>query len=207
MAGVETQPVVDETPPPQLPTPIVNTMQMVPIRQIKPYQRNPRKNDETVDKLVELIPRVGFNVPLVLDRNNVIVKGHSRWRAAIRLRMDQLPCVYSDADEETIRLDRLADNRVQEFSSWDDELLQAELGALNLSFDFDLASLNFSIGAPAVEDPPLPNGGDELTQDGPFITEEDVNATVPLKDTEYLEVVCNHCGNKLYVKRTKVWRE
>src|SRR5438309_6277653 len=95
---------------------VVSQMAMVQTSQIRPYHRNARKNDATVEKLVELIPKVGFNVPLVLDRQNVIVKGHTRWKAAIRLGLEQLPCVYTDADPESIKLDRLADNRVQEFS-------------------------------------------------------------------------------------------
>ena len=122
---------------------IADQLVMVATRDIKPYHRNPRNNDATVDKLVELIPKVGFNVPLVLDRQNVIVKGHSRWRAAVRLKMPALPCLYTDADPETIKLDRLADNRVQEFSTWDKELLGGELASLNLDFAFDLGTLDF----------------------------------------------------------------
>jgi len=129
---------------------------MVPTRKIKPYHRNVRKNNETVKKLVELIPKIGFNVPLVLDRNNVIVKGHTRWKAAIQLGLDQVPCVYTDADEETIKLDRLTDNRIQEFSLWDDSALREEVSSLKLAFEFDLGSLNFNVAEPQEPPPPPP---------------------------------------------------
>jgi len=183
----------------------VSQLVMVPIKAIKPYERNPRFNEATIDKLVELIPRVGFNVPILLDRQNVIIKGHSRYKAAQRLKMRALPCVYSDADEETNRLDRLADNRVHEFSTWDEEALQRELAGLNLSFNFDMTSLDFNFAvppaSPAVGSEASPAGSPTPAGDDPFITSEDVAGTVSgVANPEYLEVVCHECGHTLYVK-------
>ena len=122
---------------------IVNQIVMKKISEVKPYVRNPRKNDKTANLLVEIIPKVGFNVPLVIDRNGIIVKGHARYAAAIRLGMEEIPCVVTDADEETIKLDRLADNRISEFSEWINDELLHEIDMLNLDFDFDLESLGF----------------------------------------------------------------
>jgi ParB family transcriptional regulator, chromosome partitioning protein len=202
---------------------IVNALVMVETRRIKPYHRNPRRNDATVDKLVELIPKVGFNVPLVLDRNNVIVKGHTRWKAAVRLKMAALPCVYTDADEETIKLDRLADNRVQEFSSWDQELLGGELASLNLDFAFDLGTLDFVLAdnrrrPPGLTgEPAAPSGAGapgesglaagEREDDRPFISDDDVRATASLPVNEYHEVTCNKCGNRMFVKKDGLSRQ
>ena len=200
---------------------IADRLVMVDTRKIKPYHRNPRHNDATVDKLVELIPKVGFNVPLVLDRDNVIVKGHSRWRAAVKLQMPRVPCVYSDADPETIKLDRLADNRVQEFSTWDKELLGGELASLNLDFAFDLGTLDFVLAdnrrRPPVQmtgEPPgdqtMNGGGEGEGQAGerenggggePYIREADVRATYSNPISEYHEVKCNKCGNLMFVRR------
>ena len=201
---------------------IADRLVMVDTRKIKPYHRNPRHNDATVDKLVELIPKVGFNVPLVLDRQNVIVKGHSRWRAAVKLQMARLPCVYTDADPETIKLDRLADNRVQEFSTWDKELLGGELASLNLDFAFDLGTLDFVLAdnrrrAPVhmTGEPPgdqTMNGGgggegqaSERENGGaggePYIRDADVRATYSNPISEYHEVKCNKCGNLMFVRR------
>jgi ParB-like nuclease domain len=132
---------------------ITNQIVILNPREIKPYHRNVRKNDTTVEKLVEIIPKVGFNVPIVIDKNNVIVKGHSRWKASIKLGMDRVPCVITNADEESIKLDRLTDNKVQEFSLWDDELLKSELTSLNLDFDFDLSAFNFKVEMPVLNFP------------------------------------------------------
>lgn len=198
---------------------VISQMVMVPVSEIKPYHRNARNNEETVKKLVELIPRVGFNVPLLLDRNNVIVKGHTRWTAAIRLGMKELPCVYSDADEETLKLDRIADNKVAEFSTWNMEMLMSELTSINT--DYDLSSLNLKFDLPSFDVvPPTPTReavaaeavrpGDippaagenrEPVKDEPFITAEDVKKTVSFNPKEYVEVVCDKCGHHLFFKR------
>jgi ParB-like nuclease domain len=205
---------------------VVNKLEMVAIADIKPYERNARKNEATVKKLVELLPKVGFNVPLVLDRNNVIVKGHTRWAAARRLGMKVLPCVYTDADPETIKLDRIADNRVQEFSLWDADLLSSELSGLNLPFKLDVGLLEFKLDLPAFEmpgagasppsgaplSPPptegLPAGpagepGDGGEPNGEGEDEPGLSAAdlVDTSSPEYLEVLCNNCGNRLYVKK------
>ena len=62
---------------------------MKPINEVKPYIRNPRKNEKTVKLLVDIIPKVGFNVPLVIDKNGIIVKGHARFAAALQLGDDR----------------------------------------------------------------------------------------------------------------------
>lgn len=93
----------------------------LPIGDIKPYWKNPRINKKSVEALIEIIPVVGFNVPLVLDRNNEIIKGHTRYKAARALSMKTLPCIYSDNDAATNRLDRITDNRVFELSRWNFE--------------------------------------------------------------------------------------
>lgn len=110
------------------------------IKEIKPYIRNPRKNDKTIDALTKIIPVVGFNQPILIDKNNVIVKGHARFIAAIRLGMEEVPCVVTDADEEAIKLDRLADNKISELTEWT-ENLETELEALNI--DFDVTDIGF----------------------------------------------------------------
>ena len=197
---------------------IVSQIVMVPVTAIKPYHRNARNNEETVKKLVELIPRVGFNVPLLLDRNNVIVKGHTRWTAAIRLGMPEVPCVYSDADEETHKLDRIADNKVSEFTTWNMEMLMSELTSINT--DYDLSSLNLKFDLPSFDVVPtpaattraealrpgdLPPAGESAAPapaaGEPFITAEDVRKTVSVNPKDYVEVVCDKCGHHLFFKK------
>lgn len=206
---------------------IVNQIVMKKISEVKPYVRNPRKNDKTVNLLVEIIPKVGFNVPLVIDRGGVIVKGHARYAAAIRLGMEQVPCVVTDADEETIKLDRLADNRISEFSEWINEDLLHEIDMLNLDFDFDLESLGFSLPENAFEDDAffedgvsgesdeqrraryqayLDSAEKEEAENTAITTQEQVDKakatalSVAEKPPRYAKVVCEHCGHIMFIK-------
>lgn len=111
------------------------------IDEIKPYERNPRKNDQAVKYVAESIKQFGFKVPIVIDANGVIVAGHTRYKAAKELMLDEVPCVVaSDLTDEQVKAFRLADNKVSEKSHWDLELLDLELEDL---FDFDMEVFGF----------------------------------------------------------------
>lgn len=125
---------------------VESKIEMRKINQIKPYIRNPRKNDKTVELLCKIIPKVGFNVPLVIDSKGIIVKGHARYTAAIRLGMTELPCIVTHADEEAIKADRITDNKISEFSEWINEELLHEADMIDVDFDlteFGLPAMNF----------------------------------------------------------------
>ena len=111
----------------------------VALGDLKPYANNPRLNDVAIKYVKESIAKFGFKVPLVIDTHNVIVCGHTRYEAAKQLKMESLPCIRADdLNEEQIKAFRLADNKVAEFSEWDDFKLDLELGQLNdLGFDME----------------------------------------------------------------------
>lgn len=111
------------------------------VDELIPYENNPRKNDEAVDKVALSISAFGFKVPIVIDANNVIVTGHTRLKAAKKLGMKTVPCIMADdLTEEQIKAFRLADNKVAEFSEWDEEKLMKELEALG---DIDMSLYGF----------------------------------------------------------------
>lgn len=106
-----------------------------------PYDKNPRLNDAAVPKVAESIQQFGFKVPLVIDSNNVIVAGHTRYKAAQQLGLEQVPCIVADdLTPAQIKAFRLADNKVSEFAEWDFDALTAELEALT---DFDMQLFGF----------------------------------------------------------------
>ena len=108
---------------------------------IKPYENNPRKNDDAVKYVAESIKQFGFKVPIVIDKDNVIVAGHTRYKAAKKLGMKEIPCVVAeDLTDEQIKAFRLADNKVAEKAEWDFDLLSVELDDL---FDFDMSAFGF----------------------------------------------------------------
>ena len=105
---------------------------------LKPYDKNPRKNKEAVKYVAESIKEFGFKQPIVIDKNNVIVCGHTRLLAAKQLGLKEVPCILADdLTEEQINAYRLVDNKTNEFAEWDNELLKEEL--------FKLPSLNMKL--------------------------------------------------------------
>ena len=98
------------------------------IEDLKPYENNPRFNDEAVKYVANSIRDFGFKVPMVIDKNNVIVAGHTRYKASKMLGIKEVPCIVADdLNEEQIRAFRLVDNKVAEFSLWDLKSLSEEL--------------------------------------------------------------------------------
>ena len=111
------------------------------LSEIRPYEKNPRKNDEAVKYVAESIKEFGFKVPIVIDKNNVIVAGHTRYKASKKLCLEEVPCIVAeDLTDEQIKAYRLADNKVSEKAEWDFSLLDAELDEL---FDFDMTLFGF----------------------------------------------------------------
>ncbi len=115
---------------------------------ITPYEKNPRKNDSAVEYVANSIKEFGFKVPIIIDKDGVIIAGHTRYKAAIKLKMKEVPCITADdLSEEQIKAFRLADNKVAEKAEWDFDLLGEELeDILNIDmsdfgFDFDIETL------------------------------------------------------------------
>ena len=118
-------------------------IEYVDINNIKPYKKNPRKNEDAIPYVMESIKQFGFKNPVILDKDNVIVAGHTRIESAKRLGITEIPCIYADdLTDEQIRAFRLADNKVGEIAEWDIDLLDTELDdILNIDmsdFGFDL---------------------------------------------------------------------
>lgn len=106
------------------------------IDEIYAYENNPRINDNAVEKVAASIENFGFKVPIVIDRNGVIIAGHTRKRAAEKLGLTSVPCIIADdLDEEQVKAFRLADNKTGEFAEWDLEKLEQELESLNMDME------------------------------------------------------------------------
>ena len=113
------------------------------LNQIKPYEKNPRRNDDAVDKVANSIKEFGFKVPIIIDKNNVIVAGHTRYKASQKLGLKEVPCIIADdLTDKQIKAYRLADNKVAEFSGWDFGMLQIELDEI-AELDFDMQDFGF----------------------------------------------------------------
>jgi len=117
-----------------------------PIGEVRPYEQNPRLNDDAVDAVAESIRRFGFRQPIVVDSDGVIVCGHTRWKAAQHLGLEEVPVHEArDLTPEQVRAYRIADNKTAELADWNMDLLPIELAELGevgidwslLGFDTD----------------------------------------------------------------------
>lgn len=112
------------------------------LEEIKPYEKNPRNNDNAVDAVAASIREFGFKVPIIIDKDNIIVAGHTRYKAAKKLGLKTVPCIKADdLNDEQVKAFRLADNKVAEQAEWNFELLNEELETITIDmeqFGFDL---------------------------------------------------------------------
>lgn len=119
-----------------------------PIEWLRPYENNPRKNEQAVEAVANSIKEFGFKVPIVATIDGEIVNGHTRFKAAKLLKLKTAPVLIADdLTEEQIKAFRLADNKTGELADWDVELLYGELDELT-GFDmtmFGFEDIDFSL--------------------------------------------------------------
>ena len=143
------------------------------LKDIHPYEKNPRKNDAAVDDVAESIRQVGYRQRIIVDENNVILAGHTRWKALKKLGWKEVEVQRElDMTEEQKRKYRLLDNKVSEKSGWDYELLEWEMENLDFEgYDFGFDTY------------------DSVDMDDMFIEAEP-------KEKEKKKVTCPHCGQE-----------
>ena len=152
----------------------------VTIGDVRPYEDNPRRNDDAVQAVVNSLREFGWKQPIVVDADGTIVAGHTRYKAAQALGMGEVPVVVaSDLTPEQCAAYRLADNRVGELAEWDGELLAQELDGLA---DIDMSAFGFDSGE-------LLSGADvdDLFEDYGGGSSEDDGPSPKM-------VTCPHCG-------------
>lgn len=122
-------------------------VQIVPVKvaDLIEYKNNPRKNKKAVEAVAASIKEFGFKNPIIIDKDNVIIAGHTRKAAAIKLGLDIVPCIVADdLTPEQAAAFRLADNKTAELAEWDDDKLAAEIEALK-NFEIDLSDFGFDL--------------------------------------------------------------
>ena len=119
------------------------------VEDLIPYINNPRNNENAVDKVASSISEFGFKNPIFVDKNNVVVNGHTRLLASKKLGLKEVPCVIADdLTEEQQNAFRLADNKVSELAEWDFSLLDEELNNLDIDMsEFGFEDLDFETEA------------------------------------------------------------
>jgi ParB-like chromosome segregation protein Spo0J len=153
-------------------------IEMWSLDRIKPYENNPRINDDAVDAVIHSLNEFGWRQPIVVDGDGVIIVGHTRYKAAKKIGLLQVPVhVATDLSPEAVKAYRIADNRTAENAEWDFDLLPIEIGELQqagfdcelLGFDSDELArlLDPGIGQGLVDPDDVPEPPDDaITQPG-----------------------------------------
>lgn len=148
------------------------------IKDIIPYENNPRINDKAIDAVASSIKEFGFKNPIIIDKNNVIVAGHTRLKAAERLNMQMVPTILADdLTDEQVKAFRLADNKVSEIADWDFEKLEEELSNLEI----DMSDFGFF------------NSAEVDISDDDFLLDENI------KEKEPKKAKCPYCGEEFEI--------
>ena len=158
------------------------------IEDLIPYVNNPRNNEIAVDKVASSISEFGFKNPIFIDKNNVVVNGHTRLLASKKLGLKEVPViVIDDLTDTQIKAFRIADNKVAEYSKWDYDLLNIELEQLE-ELDFSMSDFGISTFEPIEF---------EIDEDIEEILEEEYEE--PPKKT----CTCPNCGHTDSAERFK----
>lgn len=149
---------------------------LMALTDITPYENNPRNNEEAVEKVANSIKEFGFNQPIVVDKDNVIIVGHTRYLAAQELGLTEAPVIVAgNLSDEQAKAYRLADNKTGELAGWDFEKLALELEQIE---DINMSDFGF------VE------GSDLDINDDDFLSDNQI------KEKEPKKVTCPHCGQE-----------
>lgn len=161
-----------------------------------PYEKNPRHNEDAITAVAKSIEKFGFKVPIVVDASNVIVNGHTRLKAAKYLGLKEVPTIIADdLTPEQIKAFRLADNKVGEIATWDEELLNAELDEL-ADLDFDMTEFGFDL--PDIESEEVEVIEDEFEEELPA---EPISKLGDIYQLGRHRLMCGDSTNSLEVEK------
>lgn len=137
-------------------------IEWMPIASIKPYDKNPRRNDEAVDAVANSITEFGFKNPIIVDNDLIIIAGHTRLKAAKKLGLKEVPVIIaSDLTPEQVRAFRIIDNKTAELADWDEDLLKGEMQDL----DIDWTEFGFEDVDLGIDDVPIEEMLDTIVED------------------------------------------
>ena len=165
------------------------------INELVPYENNARINDKAVDVVANSIEEFGFKQPIIIDKNNVIVAGHTRTLACKKLGITKVPCIVADdLTEEQIKAFRIADNSSAQVAEWDMDKLMKELDTI----DYDMSKYGLAEQMAEIE---------KIIDENKEVEEDDFDAELPeepkakLGDIYQLGrwVYCKKCGKKHYI--------
>lgn len=178
-----------------------------PISDVKPYWRNPRNNDKAIAAVKQSIQQYGFNNPILIDSENVIIAGHSRYKALLELGYKEIPVIVLDLTPDKAKEFRIADNKTSEMATWDMEMLIPELreivniDEMEIFFDdIDLEKL-LKITSTSL----LPTAEEIATKQE--IADNAFTVDSEKAQNNYVGITCPDCAHEFFVDRVELNRQ
>lgn len=174
------------------------TIQMMKITEIKPYENNPRKNEEAVDEVASSIKAFGFKNPIIVDKDMVIIAGHTRLKAALKLGLTMVPVIVaSDLNPDQANALRLADNKTAEIAKWDKKKLEEELKQIN----WEILGINMTdVGFDDIFASEFQEVVDDDFDEGQYLSAEPYSHQGDIYLLDDNRVMCGDSTNKEQVK-------
>jgi site-specific DNA-methyltransferase (adenine-specific) len=181
-------------------------IERIPLAAIRPYWRNPRDSDPAVEAVKRSIQEYGFNTPIILDPDRVIVAGHTRYKAVMQLGWSDVPCITVDLPPEKVKAYRIADNKTSELAEWDEAKLNQELREIPQVTDLQVYFPNYDLSQLLTI---------EAGQALPDITQGDIDKTRMAGESLFknrdgerasgmVDLTCPHCGETISVNRSEL---
>ena len=166
----------------------------IPVNQLKPYEKNARFNENAIPKVAESIKQFGFKNPIIVDKNMVVIAGHTRLLASKTLGLKKVPCIIADdLTEDQVKAFRLVDNRTSEFASWNYELLQKEMEELDTDLsEFEFPDITYEDMLSAEELESMLEDSISATEYGKDSDDETDTLPVERKDEYKVEITCKN---------------
>ena len=172
-------------------------IKMIDINKIIPYYKNPRNNDKTIKPLMESIKKYGCNVPLVLDKNNIIICGHARYKALKKLNYINIPCIIKSMTKKKAKEYRIIDNKIHEKTKWKIDDLGMELNGLNIEDmriyfdDIDIKISNI-------------NGKSKKDINNEDMIKAANKLKIEKKADNHIALICPECAYEYYIDRKEL---
>jgi len=183
-------------------------VQNIKLADIRPYWRNPRKNEAAVEAVKQSIKDYGFNSPLVVDKEMVIIAGHTRYKALMQLGWDAAPCVVVDLPAQKAKEYRIADNKTSELAEWDMDNLIPELREIQGIGDFQIYFPDISLNNLIEETAGAVNFSLPSAENIARVQEAEGNKFQEMSEkTQYVKIMCPHCGEESFVDRAEIMRQ
>lgn len=184
---------------------MMNTKTM-PISMIKPYWRNPRRNEDAFEAVKQSIQDYGYNQPIVVDTKNVIVVGHTRYKALLELGYKEAIVVVVDLPADKVKQYRIADNKTAEMASWDMNALIAELREISDATVMQIYFHDYDVDSLLQQTATVQHA----TQEEIMQTADDMNNRFQANNQStmynFVNVSCPHCHEEFYLDRAEINR-